>query len=306
MSIPPAPKSEAASPRGASPRTLAGAAVAFTILAWASSFPLIRIGLQELDPLPLAAARFGIAAVMVLLWLAWKRPVPPTRSDALRFVACGLMGVALYNALLNGGQRTVSAGAASFIVNSVPIITALLATLFLRERLTLWGWLGSAVSFLGIGLIASGQPGGLNFGAEASLVVGAAVCQAVYFILQRPLVPKYGALPSTAYTILAGALLLSPWMAPVASRFFSAGLEPSTIGSVVVLGVVPAALGYATWSVALGHFGAARASNFLYLVPPVAIGLASVLNSEYPAPATLVGGFITIAGVALVNLRGRG
>lgn len=119
---------------GTSSGTAAGAAVAFTILAWSSAFPLIRIGLRELPPLPLAAGRFAVAALCIAAWLAWKRPARPTLRDGLRFLACGAIGIALYNGFLNAGQTTVGAGAASFIVNTVPIVTAILATLLLRER----------------------------------------------------------------------------------------------------------------------------------------------------------------------------
>ncbi|HEV2566552.1 MAG TPA: EamA family transporter [Microvirga sp.] len=296
--------SRTASAGPASPSAMrAGSAVTFTVLAWASAFPLIRIALRDLAPLPLAAARFAVAGLLVLAWLAWKRPVRPSRADALRFLLCGLVGIALYNALLNAGQRTVSAGAASFIVNTVPIITTVLATVLLRERFTMWGWAGTAVSLAGIALIASGQPGAVSFGAGASLVLAAAVCQAAYFILQRPLVPRYGALPCTAYTLLAGALLLVPWL-PGALHGLSAA-PPAAAWSVIALGVLPAALGYAAWTYALGHFGAARAANFLYLVPPVATGLAFVMADEVPGLPTLAGGAAAIAGVVIVNTRGR-
>jgi drug/metabolite transporter (DMT)-like permease len=287
------------------PAFLAGAAVTFTVLAWASAFPFIRIALDDLAPLPLAAARFAVAGVLVLAWLAWMRPARPSWADLVRFLACGLIGIALYNALLNAGQRTVTAGAASFIVNTVPIITAVLATVLLGERFTLWGWIGTVISFAGIGLIASGQPGGLSFGAGASLVLAAAGCQAAYFILQRPLVPRYGALTCTAYTLLAGALLLAPWLPEALGGLAAPGAATATIWSVVALGVLPAALGYAAWTYALGHFGAAHAANFLYLVPPVATGLAFLMAGEVPGSLTLAGGTVAIAGVVLVNTRGR-
>lgn len=102
------------SARDARQRLVAAGAVAFTIVSWASAFPFIRIGLHGLTPLQLAAARFATAAVLALAWLAWRRPPKPSRGDALRFLACGLLGIALYNALLNTGEQTVSAGAASF------------------------------------------------------------------------------------------------------------------------------------------------------------------------------------------------
>ena len=112
---------------------IAAGAVAFTIVSWASAFPFIRIGLHGLTPLQLAAARFATAAVLIVAWLAVRRPRVPTRGDALRFLLCGFLGIALYNALLNTGEQTVSAGAASFIVNTLPIFTALLAAVFLAS-----------------------------------------------------------------------------------------------------------------------------------------------------------------------------
>ena len=283
--------------------TLPVAAVAVTVLSWAAAFPLIRLVLADVDPIPLAAIRFAVAALFAVAWLAFKRPKRPTVRDALRFAACGAVGISLYNILLNTGQQTVSAGAASFIVNTLPIITALLSFLVLRERLTAWAWAGMAVSFCGIGLIAQGQPGGLDFGAGSTLVLAAACCSAVYFVIQRPLVPVYGALNCAAYTLLAGALLLAPW-AP-AGMAQASGAPGATGLAVLALGVFPAALGYATWTYALGHYGAARAANFLYLVPPVATALAVPLVGEWPTLQTLAGGALAIAGVVVVNTRGR-
>jgi hypothetical protein len=107
------------------------------------------------------------------------------------------------------------------------------------------------ISFAGIGLIASGQPGGLSFGAGASLVLAAAGCPAAYFILQRPLVPPYGALTCTAHTLLAGALLL-------ASRL------PETLGGLAA----PRAATATIWS-------AARAGRFASRPPLCGLGLCA-------------------------------
>lgn len=291
------------SPRSARQPLLAAGAVAFTIVSWASAFPFIRIGLQGLAPLPLAAARFATAALLVIAWLAYRRPPLPRWRDGLRFVLCGFLGIALYNALLNTGEKTVAPGAASFIVNTLPIFTALLAAAFLGERFNRWGWLGSLVSLAGIAVIARGQPGGLTLGAGSTLILGAALCSASYFVLQRRLIPVYGALTCTAYTLLAGAVLLAPWLPGALSALGSA--PHGTLQAVLVLGVFPAALGYATWTFALGYFGAARAANFLYLTPAVATALSAVLTGERPGLATLCGGLMAIAGVVFVALWGR-
>lgn len=281
------------------------AAAMFTVFVWALSFPLIKIALAELRPLPLAASRFAFASLIILVWLAWKRPALPSGGDLLRFVLCGLIGISFYNALLNAGQQTVSASAASFIVNTVPILTALFATLFLDERFTKWGWAGAALGFAGVGLIVAGQPGGLSFGSGAFLIFGSAIAQAAFFVIQRPLVLRHGALASTAYTMLAGTLMLSPWMPEGLSALTAPATGSATIAAVVALAIFPAVLGYAAWSYAIGHYGAARSSTFLYLVPPTATLLAFGLSGERPGASTIIGGLVAIAGVALVNARGR-
>lgn len=292
-------------PEGPSSANTAIAAALFTVFVWALSFPLTKVALADIPPLQLAAARFGVASFLIVSWLAWKRPRLPSLSDALRFFLCGLIGIALYNALLNTGQQTVSASAASFIVNTVPILTALFATLFLDERFTGWGWAGAAIGFAGVGIIVAGQPGGLTFGSGALLIFGSAVAQAAFFVIQRPLVPRYGALASTAYTMLTGTLMLSPWMADGLSILAAPDTARPTILAVVALAVLPAMLGYAAWAHTLSKFGAARSATFLYLVPPTATLLAFVISAEMPGVITLIGGLVAIAGVAMVNARGR-
>ena len=122
--------------------------------------------------------------------------------------------------------------------------------------------------------------------------------------MQRPLVSRYGALACTAYTLLAGALFLLPFLPGALPRLFAPG-DASLAATVVALGVFPAAIGYAAWTYALGRFGAARAANFLYLVPPVAALFGFAALGETMNALTLVGGAIAILGVVIVNSLGR-
>lgn len=285
-------------------RLLPALAVVVTVLSWGSAFPSIRVALGGMEPLPLAAARFAMAGTLALSFLIAARPTLPRGLDVLRFAACGGIGIAFYNLLLNTGQKSVAAGAASFIVNIAPVLTVIFATLFLKERFRRWAWIGMGISMAGVGLIASGQPGGLRFGSGATLLIGAAVATATYFVLQRPLVARYGALPSSALTLLSGALWLSPWLGQGVEQAMAAGWQVQA--ALIFLALFPAAIGYAAWTYALGHFGAARGANFLYMVPVVASTVAIPLTGELPAWTTLAGGVLALGGVALVNTKGRG
>jgi EamA-like transporter family. len=274
-------------------------AAAATILLWASAFPFITLGLRGTGPIELAAMRFASAGLVMAAMLAIARSGLPRLADLWRIVACGALGIALYNILLNTGQKSVSPGAAAFLIAIQPIFTAILAERFLGERFGLGGWIGTAVSLCGAALVAAGQPGGLQFGSGATLVLSAAVCSGSYFALQRPLVVRYGAMRSAAMTLIGGGILLSPWLA---SGIADAAANPSTALVALYLGLGPGVAGYLGWMVMLDTFGAARSANFLYLVPPIVTAMSIPLTGHVPDIAILGGGAVTIAGVAIVNL----
>ncbi|ACI50976.1 protein of unknown function DUF6 transmembrane [Gluconacetobacter diazotrophicus PA1 5] len=277
--------------------------VAIAILSWASAYPVVRIALRDLPPIPLAAARYAGAAVLAMAWLAWKRPPLPAARDVPRILACGVIGIAVYNVLFNTGEVTVSAGASSLLISAAPLIAALIAVVTMGERLSLWGWTGSLLSFAGVVLIAEGQIGGVSFGSGATLVFGAAFCGALYTTLQKRLVLRYGALPSISYILMAGALCLSPWLPQALTVLPHAPVR--CWAAVLELAVFPAAIGYAAWAFVVGHMGAARGAALLYLLPPATLVLAFVLTGEIPSLRTLAGGAIVMAGVVVTNTYGH-
>jgi drug/metabolite transporter (DMT)-like permease len=279
------------------------AAIAVTVVLWASAFPGIRAGLAAFSPTELAALRFIVASAALAVYAVATRMRLPDRRDWGRIALAGLVGIAGYNIALNLGEVTVSAGAASFIVNTVPVFTALLAVALLGERLTKWGRLGLGVSFAGVGVIALGEVGGLSFGAGALLVLLAAICQALYFVLQKPLLARHGALPLTTAVVWAGTAALLPWV-PAALAAVPAAPTPA-LAAAVYLGLFPGAVAYVAWSYALARYPAARAASFLYLVPPVATAIAVPWLGELPSSLGLVGGAMTLAGVILVNSKGK-
>lgn len=274
-------------------------AVAITVLGWSSAFPAIRAGLAGFGPTELGALRFAVPVLPAALYLLIARPALPKLGEAWRFAYGGLVFVGLYTLFLNFGQQTVSAGAASFIINVSPIITAALAVLLLGERFPVAAWIGTFVSFGGIGLIALGEGKGMRLEMGALFVLGGALCAATTTIIQKPLFARHNPLTVTAWNLLIGALMLSPALPNALGQALAAPGE--ALFAALYLGLFPSLIAYASWSVALSRLPAARASNYLYCVPPVATLIGFLWLGELPTTLGAIGGALALGGVVIVN-----
>ncbi len=115
------------------------AAVAVTVVAWASAFAGIRAGLQSYAPEHVALLRYATAS-LILLVIALRNGIQlPQRRDLLPIAILGFTGFTFYNVVLNKGEQNTASAVASLIVASAPIFVALLAKGFLKEQLTAWG-----------------------------------------------------------------------------------------------------------------------------------------------------------------------
>src|SRR3712207_90381 len=226
------------------PDTRLLAAVVAAVVFGASAYAAIGAALAYYSPGPLALLRLLVASAVLSIYAVVSGMRLPDIRDLPAVVLAGLFAFALYNVALNYGQLTASAGAASLIIASIPIFTALLAVAFLGERLDALGWSGIAVGFSGMALITVGEGGRIEINAGALLVLLAALSASVYFAFQKPYLGKYGALPFTAYAIWAGALLLLPFLPALIGEVQSAPAGATL--AVVYLGVFPTIVAYVT------------------------------------------------------------
>ncbi len=279
-------------------------AAALTIVLWASAFAGIRVALKSFDVGELSVLRLMIASLALLSVAPFVGVRLPARRDLIALAAAGLTGMAAYQLLLNAGEQTVTAGTASILVNTGPIFVALLAIRFLGERLTPRAWAGIALAFAGALIIALGEGNGISVSAGALLVLGAAVAQATFFVVQKPLLSHYSSFAVTTYAMLTGTVMLLPFAPSVPTAFAHA--SAAALAATAFLGLGASAIGFFAWAYANARLEVSRAASSLYLVPAVAIFVAWLWLGELPTLTTIIGGGVAITGVLLTNTARRG
>ena len=274
-----------------------------TLLLWASAFAGIRAGLQGYTPGALVLLRFLIASGALIVYALITRMRLPEKRDIPAMFLLGFLGITVYQVCLTFGEQTVTAGPSSFLVASVPCFTALLAYVFLKERLNIVGWLGVLVSFAGVAIISFSGDHGFSFTPGALLVVLASLSESICFIMQKYYMKKYSGLEMAAYTIWTGTIFMLVFLP---NLFHDLPIAPlSATLSIVYLGIFPAAIAYVTWSYTLSLLPASIATSFLNISPLLATLISWVWLREVPAPLAFIGGLVVIVGVLLVNTRGK-
>lgn len=275
--------------------------LAVTLLLWGSAVVGIRATLHSYPPGALALMRMLTAGVTLGLYAIPRGLRTPSRRDLPAFIGVGLLGITAYHLSINNGLVTVAAGAASMIVNTAPVFTALLATLFLGERISLLSWAGMLVSLSGVALIALEQGHGIHFTPAAWVLLLGAVVWAGNMVMQKPLLARYTPLEVTTWSLWIGTVPLLVFFPSLIEAQRHA--TPGATATLIYLGVVPIGIAYVLWAFVMSRLTASRAAGFLYLIPVIATIVGRLWLREAPGSLGMLGGALIISGLVLVNRK---
>jgi drug/metabolite transporter (DMT)-like permease len=278
-------------------------AMTFVVVCWAYSPTGIHIGLHAYAPGQLALLRFLVASVFMALIAAFKGIRLPYWRDVPLLFALGFFAVSLHHVALNIGQQSVSAGASSVLAQSSPLFSTLLARFLFKDRVSAWRWGCVLLGFVGVVIVVSGDKGLGDINAHALLILLAAVSWSVYFALQKHHARRYDGFSLACYTVWSGTLMLLIYLPGLGQAVLNAPLRVQW--AVLALGVFPSALAYLAWGLVLKHVDLSRATMTLYLIPPTAMGIASIGLGERPTLMVLVGSVVVLISVLALNLERR-
>lgn len=286
-----------------SPRTTAVLSLVLVMTIWGSSFAVAKASLSTLPPILFALLRFTVASLVLL-------PIAQLRGGTAKLqrpiawytiAVMGLTGVTFYYVGFNVSLNYTSASRAVLIQSAVPAVTALLAFLFLKERLTAKRVIGISISLIGVALVmVAAAPGGSarNLLAGDALMAATTILWAVYTILAKRMADN-DQIVVTAYSTLAGTVLL----VPIAAWEMLSGPVPHIPAqdwlSVVYLGAISSAGGYWLYNRSLQHLEASQTATFLNLMPVVGVTIAVVFLGETLVMWQLLGGAFVLLGTWL-------
>lgn len=286
------------------PTWLPLAAVATTLVFWASAFVAIRHLGEDFSAGPLSLGRLLVGAA-VLGVVALSRGVPrPTRREWVSLVAIGVLWFGVYNVALNEGETRVDAGTAAMLIQLSPVLIAALAAVFLGERFTTYLALGLALAFAGVGLISISTDGAESRDVlGVALVLLAAAVYSISLILQKPLVARLQAVHVTWLACTIGAVVCLPFAPGLLDELGSA--PASSVWWLVYLGIFPTAIAFTTYAFALQHMSASSLGVTTYLVPPLTILMGWLALGETPPTMAYAGGVLCLVGVAVARRKPR-
>ncbi len=266
-------------------------------LLWGLGVVFAKAAIEHFPPILLMALRFTLTA-MVLVWF-----VKPPWRIMRALVAVAFVSAAIQYSLTFNGLRGVDASIAVLVIQLEVPFLVLLGAALLHERVGLRKWLGIAIAFAGVGLIA-GEPRLGQAWGSLLLLAGGAFSWALGQIMVRRL-GEVGGLTTIAWVAVFAApqLFVFSFVFERDHLAYIASADWVVWSTVVYLGLVMTALGYSMWYSLIGRHPVSRVGPFLLLMPVFSVLGGVILLGETVTPLVAAGGVIVIVGVVVIMVR---
>lgn len=268
------------------------------------TFLAAKWALAEFPPLTLAFLRFIIASAgLYLIQRFWPGRRAIDRADWKMFMFLGFLAVIANQAFFLYGLKFTTPTHAALLYGATPVLVFLFAIPLIGEKPTLLKKFGVPVTFIGVAIVIIHA--GMEWSFKALLgdilILLAVVAWALYTVLGKRLVGKYGAIHLTAMSIIIGTMLFSPIGFLTFTRFDTDLITIRGWNSLAYIAIVTSVICYSIWFWALGRLDATKVSVFNNLQPIFTAIMSYFLLGETIGPRLIVGGILVIVGVVLTE-----
>jgi drug/metabolite transporter (DMT)-like permease len=274
------------------------AAALAAVLIWGLVPVGTRFFVLKLDPVSFNVIRFLSSAAGALPFFLAGKPWRWPAKDRLQLLLCAFLAVPGFSIPVAFAARSISAGHLGLLIATEPILIIVFAAWFYQRRVHVPVMIGAAVAFIGVALTSYGSGAPAVADAYGTLLVLAgAVAWSWYTVIVSGLIRQYGPFHVTGGVLVVGAALLIALSLPMMdAHLYSSGLMT---GLIAALGLISSLLGFLLWNLAASTVASERLGLFLYLLPIIAVLGGALLLDERLTGLLLLGGTLTIAGVAI-------
>lgn len=292
--------------RGLSERVQVIGCLVLAMALWGSSFIALKLAFSELPAMWVIFARMTLGSLVFLCAWRWRGQLRYQAGDWKYLLGLALCEPCLYFIFEALALQNTSAAQAGMITALLPLLVAIGAFVFLRERITRTTWLGFLLAVVGALWLSLASEADAH--APAPLLGNfyeflAMLCAMAYTLLLKFLSERYSAFLLTAMQAFVGTLFFLPlalWSSALPTTVSAQGLW-----AVVYLGLVVTVGAYGLYIYAVTRLPASQASGFINLIPVFTLLFAVLLLGERLVPAQLFGVALVFAGVALSQWGAR-
>jgi drug/metabolite transporter (DMT)-like permease len=272
----------------------------YFVIVWGSGFLATKTGIQYAAPFTFLSLRFAVGILFLLpIVLILKPRWPVTSLDWFHIIVAGLLMHAIH---LSGSHYAqylgMSAGVAAIILAAQPLLTAIIAALWLSERASARQWLGVAIGLGGVAMVVWHKINIAAVGAASLIAVATGLAALTAGTLYQRRFCAHADLRSSALIQFAACLLV---MAPLSYVVEDAVVRWSwpLLFALLFLVVFASIFAVNALHTLMRRGEATRVSGMLYLPPVVAVALEWPLFGVVPTPLSVVGIAVTCVGVGL-------
>ena len=266
---------------------------------WGSSFLLMDIGLESLEPGLITWMRVGLGAAVLMLFPRARAPIDP--EDRPRLLVLSVLWVGLPFTLFPVAQQYINSAVAGMLNGAMPIFAAIFASLMLHRLPRGAQAVGLVIGFGGVVLMSvfSGAEGSTQ-AVGVGLILLATMCYGLSVNIATPLTQRHGSLPVMARMLALATIWTAPYgvVGLIGSRF-----AWDSVLAVAAAGMIGTGAAFVIMGALVGRVGSTRGSFITYLIPVVALVLGVVFRSDTVAVPAVAGVGLVILGALLASRR---
>lgn len=294
-------------PEAHRPRWMTLLAFGIIYFVWGSTFFAIRVGVNEVPPLTLAAMRFLVAGVVLYGWMVARGEKSPSRREWASACLLALLIFVFDYGLLFWAEKRVPSGISAVMLALIPVFMALAEIFFLRtQRFTVRLLFSMLIGIGGVGVLMSRS---FNFGGApidrigALALILASMSWSIASVLSRKLRLPPSKVMSSGAQMLAGGLMLT---AAAAAFGEFKDFHPSAVSfaawfSLLYLIVAGSIIGFTAYVWLIHHESPTKVGTYAYVNPVVAVVIGYFLGGEPLGLRTILGTLFILVSVVVIT-----